>query len=475
MQSGNGLSLFIRVLLPLLIGAAIKVHSIPFQLHESLQSVFISGKEGSADIAQDYAVIVEMQPWRGELLEKTGVLFYQQENWTQSIHYFTQAEKKALLSMEGFDMLADAFYQIQDYDSAVAVWEKMLRISPTSDELYKKIAELQAALGREEEQIATYQEWLQSEPENADLYYHLGLLLSLREPQQSIQMLNLAKTFDPNRTENVKRLVEVLALAEEEDERYSLLQTGRALSSIGEWEFARQAFERVIEIDPEYGEAWAFLGEALQHLGLPSLEAIRQANALSPDSVVVKALTAMYWRRQNDPDQALNVLDEIMRLEPDEEMWLVEKGYVMAQSGDLKAASELFLEAIEREPNDGLYRREFIRFSLQNNYEIRSKALPAARQYLVIDEESSQSLDTMGWVLLTLQDHTSARRYLTRALEKDPRNASAHLHLGQAFLAQDDKPQALAHLTQAAALHEVDPQSAALARALLEKYFSGSG
>jgi Flp pilus assembly protein TadD len=270
----------------------------------------------------------------------------------------------------------------------------------------------------------------------------------------------------------VERLLSGLTEIGQADERYRLMQTGRALGSIGEWNYARQAFEYALEIDPSYGEVWAFLGEAQQHLGLPSLESIRQANALAPDSIVVKALTAVYWRRQNDPQQALDVIDEIIAIEPDETMWLVEKGYALAQSGDLEAAKQAFMEAIDREPGEPQFRNELIHFCLTNNYSIRSVALPAARQYLISDSESSQSLDTMGEVLLALMDFTSARRYLERAIDKDPLNASAHLHLGQVFLAINEQSLAYRHFVRAADLSELNPQAAALAESLLEKYFS---
>ena len=35
---------------------------------------------------------------------------------------------------------------------------------------------------------------------------------------------------------------------------------------MGEWEYAREAFRRATDLDPEYADAWAFLGEAQQQI-----------------------------------------------------------------------------------------------------------------------------------------------------------------------------------------------------------------
>jgi tetratricopeptide (TPR) repeat protein len=476
MQNNNGVSTFIRILVPVVAAVIFRIFPVPFELNTALHQAYAAEKSGNELIAaEQYQQIIEIQPWRDPLILKTADLFYKQRDWLNASKYFLMAREQGLLTVEGRKMLAETLFQLQNYDEAVNLWMQILDDSVnTNAEIFERITAVLETLGRDQDLISVYQKWIEFDPENPDAYYQLGLLMSLRDPESAIPMLTLAKTIAPELKGNVERLLSGLSQIGSADERYRLMQTGRALGSIGEWDYARQAFELALEIDPTYGEVWAFLGEAQQHLGLPSLESIQRANTLSPDSILVKALTAVYWRRQNDLQQALEVIDEIIAIEPDETIWLVEKGYALAQSGDLEAARDTFLQAIEREPTDPQYRNELIQFCLQNNYSVRSIALPEARQYLIIDSESSQSLDTMGEVLLALMDYTSARRYLDRAVEIDPLNASAHLHLGQVFLAINEPSLAYGHLVQAAASSETDPQAAVLAESLLERYFEGT-
>jgi tetratricopeptide (TPR) repeat protein len=182
----------------------------------------------------------------------------------------------------------------------------------------------------------------------------------------------------------------------------------------------------------------------------------------------------MYWRRQNDPQQAVQIMQEIINLRPDEILWLVETGNVVADSGDLEGALEYFRKAIDREPANPAWKRELVNFCLRNNYLVRSVGLPVAREYVMLDSESSQSMDVMGSLMLALKDTLSARRYFERALQVDPGNASVHLHLGQLFLQENDAGQAQTQLLIAFQAAAPLSDTAALAGRLLDKYFPGT-
>lgn len=182
-------------------------------------------------------------------------------------------------------------------------------------------------------------------------------------------------------------------------------------------------------------------------------------------------LSALYWRRQNQPERALEIIQTIADLQPDENIWKIEMGTITAQTGDLEGAMKYFLDAIAAEPDNPVWSKELITFCLQNNYEVRSTALPAAREYLKLDKESAQSLDMMGWVMLDLKNSLNAERYLIRALEIDPTNAAAHLHLGQVYLLDARPRQAYHHLSTAYSLASRQSDTSVMAERLLEKYF----
>ena len=46
---------------------------------------------------------------------------------------------------------------------------------------------------------------------------------------------------------------------------YTLLETGRALAKVDRWPLEAEAFHQATLARPDYAEAWAYWGEALQH------------------------------------------------------------------------------------------------------------------------------------------------------------------------------------------------------------------
>jgi tetratricopeptide (TPR) repeat protein len=247
---------------------------------------------------------------------------------------------------------------------------------------------------------------------------------------------------------------------------------GRALGSIGEWDAAERAFQQAVQISPGYAEAWGFLGEARYHLNGGGKADLDQADRLAPDSPVIRALMALYWRREGQPAKAMPYLEAIALAEPKEPTWQVEIGNTWVETGDLIKARAAYQKAVDLAPDISLYWQYLARFSIEYNVDIHTLGLGAARQAVVLAPEDTAALDTMGWALVNLGDYATAERFLQHALEKDATYAPACLHMGQLYLQRQENGQAYLYLKRAAALAG-DTPTGRFARRLLSKYFGG--
>ncbi|MBI4927724.1 MAG: tetratricopeptide repeat protein, partial [Anaerolineae bacterium] len=245
---------------------------------------------------------------------------------------------------------------------------------------------------------------------------------------------------------------------------------GRVLASFNEWELAAEAFHQSILSRPDYGEAWAYLSEARQHIGQDGSADLERALALAPDSLAVMTLASLYWQRQGDYDQAIAYLNAAVAVDPGNPVLQVELGRTFAEKGDLAAAQGYYQKAIELDPHESAYWRSLAEFALSKQIQIRELALPAARQAVLLAPADPAALDVMGQALLMLDDSLTAERFLRRALQADPKYAAAHLHLGQVYLLQGDRLHARQELDQAIALAP-GSTTAAIADRLLQRYF----
>jgi Flp pilus assembly protein TadD len=84
---------------------------------------------------------------------------------------------------------------------------------------------------------------------------------------------------------------------------------------------------------------------------------------------------------------------------------------------------------------------------------------------VVLDGKDANSMDVLGWLLTLDARHAEAKRTLDRALELDPQNASAHMHLGMLYLQLNDRVSAYDHIVQARELGSRE------AEVILNQYF----
>ncbi len=418
--------------------------------------------------------VVNMQPWRKELWQQAGEYAYAAGDLGSAITMLEKARAEHLISGDGLVVLGDAYLQNGDPIAALRAWKAGIRTGATVEGAFERIYNQQ----REQHDLIaariTLEDWIARHPGSVEPLYQNGLLLAVLDPEQALPVLLDASSRDPAYANRVETLRKGLSLAlAAGDPVFARMQVGRSLATLGEWDLAQVCFEEAALLDPSYAEAWAFLGEArqqLQHDGFADLE---RASALSPDSVVVQALMSVYYRRQGQPELAVQYLKKIIEHEPDQAIWQLEMGNTLAETGDLVTAQTHFIKAAELEPDTPLYWMELARFSVVHGADVRGVALPAARQALQLAPKDTAVLDMNGQVMYQLGDLASAERFLQRALEIDSAYAPAHLHLGQVYLQWQRNDSARTHLSSAARLSD-GGQVGETASRLLERYFGPS-
>ncbi len=104
-------------------------------------------------------------------------------------------------------------------------------------------------------------------------------------------------------------------------------------------------------------------------------------------------------------------------------------------------------------------------FCAQNDIHVKDVGVPAAEQAVILAKDDSASQDLLGWSLLLDKRYPEAERILLHALELDPKNALAHLHLGMLYLEREKRDLAYSHFVNARDLGNSDAQ------AILNQYF----
>jgi tetratricopeptide (TPR) repeat protein len=465
---------WLKILFPLVFLLGLNVQPVDQMGAELLVKARIEEKDDQPQLAAiRLHTMIERQPWRTDLWERAGLNESAAGNEEKAIRDLESAEVVVGLSLNGLVELASAYERAGRYADAARLWEAAALDHPDT-EIWAHLAQNQRKAGQVELSTQALRQWQALEPTNAAVAYTLGLQLALDKPDESLSQLNEAARFDPRYANALDVLQRAQALAElNPDNGYRLTVVGRGLANLGEWDLAERALLEATAINPTYAEAWALLGEARSQLGQDGRTELEKALVINPQSVLARALMALYWGRQEQWDKAIAQLEAAARLEPDRAVWRVELGNLHAQQGDLVQAMAEFRTAIDLEPKSPQIWRALASFCLMYEVELEKTGLPAAREAMALDDQDARAYDLAGAILVALEQPDEGKKLLLQALNLDENLADAHLHLGSLYLQQLLMDQAEKELNQA---WELDPKGSTgkLALRLLKRYFPGT-
>jgi tetratricopeptide (TPR) repeat protein len=418
--------------------------------------------------AADYEHAARLVFWRGDLWERAGRAAFAGGDDEEAIRFLEAAPS---LSVEGWTELGQAYFQLRRVDESIRAYQRGLDQHGGAPSLYRGLVLAYNAKGDLAAETSALGNYLAFESGDAAARYRFGLLLCIDNPDRALEELSTTAAQDAAYDPAYQTMRTALNLASlESDESKRLAVIGRGLGLVQEWQLALAAFQGAVEADGENAEAWAWIGEARQHLGQDGRAELERAAALAPFNSNVRALFGLYWKRVENYDRALAEFQWAALLDPENPHWQAALGEAYAQAGDLPPALEAYRRAAELAPTDAGIWRLLAIFCAQYSYETAGVGLNAAHQVAALAPDDPASYDLLGWLYLSSGLYLEAETTLARALAMDPNLASAHLHLAMVYMAYDRWDDAHVELLLA---RDLDPngETGAYAQQLLGQYF----
>jgi tetratricopeptide (TPR) repeat protein len=458
---------WLKIVLPLVLAVLFGLSPRPLEFEKALKNT------GDRSEADSMSAIIAYEPWRVDAVVSLAKLRLENGESQPAIELLLKAEAGGNLPLEGLRLLAAALEKNGQTGRALEIWQKIVAQDPDERDNYMKVHQLQAKLGQNEAGVKTLESMLEHFPTDAEGLYLTGLMYFSAGKKEGLDSLKQAAEFEPA----YEKAVEILLAADyeasqSEDPAYQNLMRGRGLGSVGSWQLAADMFEHVVELNPDYAEGWAFLGEARQQTGAGDGQAeLRKAAELDGNSQTVRGLNALYYRRNGEYDKALGFISQAARTEPLLASWQIEWANTLTEKNDLEEALIHYKKAIELEPNNPDNRYLLARFCLDYHMELRETGLQAAREGAARQPGDARWPDLLGRIFWVLGDADLAERNFRRSVEIDPDYSAASLHLGQLYLDQGDNTRAYT-LIKSAAVQDVDAGTRGIAARLLQQYFN---
>jgi len=264
-----------------------------------------------------------------------------------------------------------AVLQEQDrHEDARGAFDKAVALQPDNPEAHFNLANVLLALGEEDRAIAAFQKALEIRPDYAEAHGNLGtLFLGQGEYEQALASLKRAVALKPDLAEAHANLGFVHNELGDFEAALNTLETaiglnpdlaeahnnlGSALKSLHKFRDATAAFRRAGALRPDFAEAHINLGNTLfQQEDLDgALAALDAALALDPNNVDTVRTVAGLWERANRPDAARPIIEQGLRLAPEDHELNLLAAKCERRDGNI-AAAIVRLEIIDRDSAPG--------------------------------------------------------------------------------------------------------------------------
>lgn len=377
--------------------------------------------------------------------------------------YFQLIDPSQEMDADFWIDFGDAYWDSEQPERALGAWERAQQMGLASDELLRRMRNGYLATRQWEKAAAESELWLVRHDTDVEAKYELALIQAALDPGGSLELLAAVQQSPAPISGKAKALEDVIRAAIVfRDPAYLYARTGEELIRLGEPALAMEALRRAIDRNPDYGEAHALMGLAQEATGEDPGDSYRQGVKYSPKSAMACLLFGSWLRRKGEIDLAGFWLSQAWELKTGDWTVAAELATIDFASGNIPAAEDRLLQAIESNPAEPDAWMALAAFYIENDIRVQESGIPAARQAVLLAPKDDRALDLLGLGWYKLGDFAEAERFFRSALEQNPESAEAHLHLGMCLLEEGQTAQAGAELERAILL---DPKGTAGAQA----------
>jgi len=207
------------------------------------------------------------------------------------------------LEIEGADAglyfkRAQAYYDAESYDAAIADLEMAVKLDTTKPEYYHLLSDANMDYYRSKEALVIMHRAAKKFPER------IPTLLKLSETQLIVQLYEAS----------LETVAKIFSINPDHPEGHFM--KGMNFRAMGKIDNAINAFQTATELDPEMIDAWLITGDLLFEKGLPiAIDYYDAALRLEPDNISALHSKAFYMQNNGKDREAIEIYKKISILD----------------------------------------------------------------------------------------------------------------------------------------------------------------
>jgi tetratricopeptide (TPR) repeat protein len=348
-----------------------------------------------------------------------------------------------------------------DRQGAIRVLEQVLKANGADGEARLLLGSIFADEGKRPEAIAQLTEAVRLMPRSAMAHNALGEALNNSGDLKTARAaFEKAVALDPNLAQARINLGSVLLqsgdsasatghldraiaiLGKSPDAAYPLYLRAKIYTDQDNPEKAADLLKLAVSLQPDFGEAWSDLGQALKAVldDTGAFAAFRRSVEVNPENAISQYRLGAEYLRQGKAHEAVPHLKESFRLNPANQSTLYSLQLALRQDGQLEEAQRIkqklteLLRNIDKEGQDAFaaLRLNNQGAALEKTGDLRG-SLEKYRAARMLDPEHVGIRLNFGVALLRLGQWKEGLAELREALRRDPNNAQVKTALNDAL------------------------------------------
>ncbi len=281
---------------------------------------------------------IKGDPNNHQLLAQRANLYYEGEAFDEALADINKALTIDSVNADYYHLQADIYLDYYKSFKALKAMEKAVSIHPTRIPTLLKLSEFQYILKQHGPSLQTIEKIFLHSPNNADGFYMLG----------------------------------------------------RNLKEMGKGKKAIEAFQKCVENDSDYYDAYMELGLIYYHKEEPiALDYLNNALRIKPNDVSALYSKAMYYQKKYQDDKAIEIYKKISTIDPQNVNAYYNSAVLYFENDTLDKAYDMSNIAIKMEPT--FAKGYLLRGLIQQKQGKKEAAISDFRQSLAFDPELEQA------------------------------------------------------------------------------------
>ncbi|MBO1923150.1 tetratricopeptide repeat protein [Thiomicrorhabdus sp. 6S3-12] len=364
---------------------------------QRLGSAMIGNVDASTEFMQR---IAERYPdqWSSQL--GLGTVLMARQELPKALEAFQKALTFDGLEQKGsiYDLIAKLYLQMEKYQEGVAQFSQYVDEDPENISLQEKLARLEVQAGMVQQAEQRYQSIIDKNPQQHSARFALALL-----------------KLENNQNQQAKALLETL-LQVPAYQDIATYYMGYVLQNMQQLDEALEYFQKVYSpaylTDSLLHQAEIYFTQGDLAKAFEALDSVDTSNVASLKKVLLAK--AIFYRYEKQYSQAVDVLQELLEVEPDNQRALLEQGnlYFQLERYDSYVANMQRLLELDADNVDALNGLGY--YYAENHIQL-DEAKKLITRALELDPDNYFILDSMGWVHYQLKEYAEAVDFLRKA------------------------------------------------------------